>query len=117
MTAPRQVVAGASYLVTRRCTQREFLLKPSRVTSRVFLYVLALAAQRFDIRVHGFCVLSNHFHIVLRAPGPRVPDFSAPGPRVPDFGRWGRTTDRRIRRGASGSERFHAAHSVPRRGP
>ena len=75
MTAPRQVVAGASYLVTRRCTQREFLLKPSRVTSRVFLYVLALAAQRFDIRVHGFCVLSNHFHIVLTDPLALLPAF------------------------------------------
>jgi len=41
----------------------------------VFLYVLALAAQRFDIRVHGFCVLSNHFHIVLTDPLALLPAF------------------------------------------
>ena len=39
MTAPRQIVAGAIYLVTRRCAQREFLLKPSRTVNQVFLYV------------------------------------------------------------------------------
>ena len=75
MTAPRQIVAGAVYLVTRRCAQREFLLKPTRTTSQVFLYLLALAAQRFGIRVHAFCVLSNHFHLVLTDPHALLPAF------------------------------------------
>jgi len=62
MTAPRQVLTDASYLVTRRCAQRQFLLRPSKATSETFLFVLALAAQRFGVRVHAFCVLSNHVH-------------------------------------------------------
>ena len=45
MTAPRQVTPGSIYLVTRRCTQRQFLLKPSRAVNEVFLYILALAAN------------------------------------------------------------------------
>lgn len=75
MTAPRQIVAGVCYLVTRRCAQRQFLLKPSKITNAVFLYVLALAVQRFGIRLHAFCVLSNHFHLVLTDPYARLPAF------------------------------------------
>ncbi len=75
MTAPRQVVAGATYLVTRRCAQRQLLLRPSKTSNEVFLYLLAVAAQRFDIRVHAFCVLSNHFHVILTDPHVRLPAF------------------------------------------
>src|SRR5512138_2349039 len=75
MSAPRQVVPGASYLVTRRCAQRQFLLRPSRVTNQTFLYVLALAADRYGIAVHAFCVLSNHLHTVVTDPHARLPAF------------------------------------------
>jgi REP element-mobilizing transposase RayT len=75
MTAPRQVIPGATYLVTRRCTQRQFLLKPSKIVNEVFLYVLALAAERYDIRIHAYCVLSNHVHIVLSDPNATLPAF------------------------------------------
>jgi REP element-mobilizing transposase RayT len=75
MTAPRQILAGTTYLVTRRCAQRQFLLRPSALTNGIFLYVLAVAARRFDVKVHAFCVLSNHFHLVLTDPGARLPAF------------------------------------------
>jgi REP element-mobilizing transposase RayT len=75
MTDPRQVIPGATYLVTRRCTQRHFLLKPCKIVNEVFLYVLALAAERYDVRIHAFCVLSNHCHIVLSDPHARLPAF------------------------------------------
>lgn len=75
MTAPRQVLPGTTYLVTRRCAQRQFLLKPSKITSRIFLFVLALAARRFGVQVHAFCVLSNHFHLVVTDPAARLPAF------------------------------------------
>jgi REP element-mobilizing transposase RayT len=75
MTSPRQVLPGATYLVTRRCAHRQFLLKPSRTTNHVFLYLLAVAAQRFDIEVHAFCVLSNHFHFVVTDSHARLPAF------------------------------------------
>jgi REP element-mobilizing transposase RayT len=75
MTAPRQVLPGASYLVTRRCAQRQFLLRPSRAVNETFLYVLALAATRFAVQVHAFCVLSNHAHLVVTDPHARLPAF------------------------------------------
>jgi REP element-mobilizing transposase RayT len=75
VTAPRQILPGATYLVTRRCVHRQFLLRPGRTTTEVFRYVLALAAQRFGIRVHAACVLSNHYHLVVTDPGARLPAF------------------------------------------
>jgi REP element-mobilizing transposase RayT len=75
MTAPRQVLAGTTYLVTRRCFQRQLLLRPCPQTNQIFLYLLAVAARRSGVRVHAFCVLSNHFHLVVTDPDARLPAF------------------------------------------
>jgi putative transposase len=75
MTSPRQVLPGATYLITRRCSERRFFLRPSRISNAIFVFVLAIAAQRFGIRVHAFCVLSNHFHLVVTDPDARLPAF------------------------------------------
>ena len=75
MTTPRQVLPGTTYLITHRCVRRQFLLRPSRLVNEVFLYVMAVAAQRYGILVHAYCVLSNHFHLVLTDPEARLPAF------------------------------------------
>jgi REP element-mobilizing transposase RayT len=75
MTAPRQVLPGVTYLVTRRCARRELLLRPGRITTELFRYVLALATHRYGVRVHAFCVLSNHYHLVVTDPDARLPAF------------------------------------------
>jgi REP element-mobilizing transposase RayT len=62
-------------LVTRRCAQRQLLLRPSPVTNQVFRYVLAVAARRFGVQVHAFCVLSNHFHLLVTDRQARLPAF------------------------------------------
>jgi REP element-mobilizing transposase RayT len=76
VTAPRRVVPGTCYLVSRRCTQREFLLKPSALTNRIFKFVLAVAAARYGVLIHAVCVMSNHVHLVLTDPRANLPDFS-----------------------------------------
>jgi putative transposase len=38
--------------------------------------LLAVAAKRHGIRVHVYCVLSNHLHLVLTDPDARLPAFS-----------------------------------------
>jgi REP element-mobilizing transposase RayT len=75
MTAPRKIVAGTSYMVTRRCSQRQLLLTPSSTTNDLFLFLLAVAAQRYAIRIHAFCVMSNHLHIILTDTEARLPRF------------------------------------------
>ncbi len=76
VTAPRRIVQGTSYLVSRRCTQQQFLLKPSPLVSLVFKYVLAVAAARYGVLIHAACVMSNHVHLVLTDPRANLPDFS-----------------------------------------
>ncbi|HWU87614.1 MAG TPA: hypothetical protein VN253_10090 [Kofleriaceae bacterium] len=65
MTLPREIIPGRFYMVTRRCTQRQLLLRPDAATNNAFLYCLAEAAQRFDIDVLLPCAMSNHHHTVV----------------------------------------------------
>jgi REP element-mobilizing transposase RayT len=76
VTAPRQIVRGTTYLVSRRATQREFLLKPSVLTNLIFKFVLAVAAARYGVLIHAICVMSNHFHLVLTDVRANLPDFN-----------------------------------------
>jgi REP element-mobilizing transposase RayT len=76
MTLPRQIIAGRFYMVTRRCTQRQFLLRPDRETNNAFIYCLAEAAQRFDIDVLLCCAMANHHHTVIYDRHGVVPAFT-----------------------------------------
>jgi putative transposase len=76
MTAPRRVLPGTTYLLTRRCARRQFLLRPSAVTNDILRYVLAVAAARFGVSVHAYCALSNHLHVVVTDPDARLPEFA-----------------------------------------
>jgi REP element-mobilizing transposase RayT len=75
MTAPRRLLAGTTYLVTRRCLDRQFLLRPSKAVNQIFGFLLAVAARRFDIDIHACCVMSNHFHLVLTDRKAQLPAF------------------------------------------
>jgi REP element-mobilizing transposase RayT len=75
MTTPRQVLRGTTVLLTRRCALRNYLLRPGRLTNEVFGYVLAVAARRHGILLHAYCVLSNHYHLVVTDPRARLPRF------------------------------------------
>ncbi len=75
MTLPRPICPGKTHFVTRRCTQRMFMLKPRPLVEQAFLYVSAIAAERFDIEVHAMIVLSNHWHALLTDPKGNLPDF------------------------------------------
>lgn len=71
MSLPRQVLPGQFYLVTRRCTQRQFLLRPDRETNNAFTYCLVEAAQRCAISVLLPCAMWNHYHAVIFDPSGR----------------------------------------------
>ena len=62
MSLPREVLPGQTYMITRRCTQRQFLMRPDRETNNAFIYCLAEAAARFDIEVLFTVAMSNHHH-------------------------------------------------------
>lgn len=72
---PREILPGRTYLVTRRCTQRQFLLTPSRRTNQLIRYCLADAARHTGVLMHRVCVMSNHWHGVVTDPEARLPEF------------------------------------------
>jgi putative transposase len=75
MTRPRQVLPGQFYLLTRRCTQRQFLLRPDPETNNAFVYCLVEAAQRFEIDLLISTAESNHHHTVILDRHGRQPQF------------------------------------------
>jgi putative transposase len=49
-------------MITRRCTQRQFLMRPDPETNNAFIYCLAEAASRFGIDVLFTIANTNHHH-------------------------------------------------------
>lgn len=77
MTAPRQVIASRTHLLTRSCTQRLLLLRPDSKVTEVYEYCLAEAAEHCGITIHGYGALSNHHHLVVRDNHGNLPEFLA----------------------------------------
>lgn len=75
MTLPRRLLRDQTYLVTRRCSQRMFLLRPSVQVELVLTYCVAYAAKKYGILLHGWIVLANHVHLVCTDPHARLPAF------------------------------------------
>jgi putative transposase len=75
MSHPRRILPGETYLVTRRCYQRTFRLRPCAETNRIFMYCLAFAAERTGVVVHAACVMSNHHHLVVTDVHGVLPNF------------------------------------------
>jgi putative transposase len=52
-------------MLTRRCVQRMFLLRPDEATKNAFMYCLALAALKFEVDVVFSLAESNHHHTII----------------------------------------------------
>ena len=62
-------------MLTRRCTQRQFLLRPDDETNNAFIYCLAVASQRCGVDVMNFVQMPNHLHPVVYDRKGNVPAF------------------------------------------
>jgi len=77
MSLARAVVPGRTYMITRRCSERRFFLRPDAETNNAFIYCLGVAALKYGVRVIFTSTMSNHHHTgVLDVEG-RLPDFLA----------------------------------------
>jgi hypothetical protein len=66
MARPLRVeVPGGWYHVTSRANRREALFR-SDDDRRAFLARVSELEERFSVEVHGFVLMSNHYHLVLR---------------------------------------------------
>jgi len=75
MTMPRQVLPDSTSMVTRRCAQRQLLLRPSALVNQIVLYCVAVAAAKYGVLLHALCVMSNHYHLTLTDPLGLLPEF------------------------------------------
>jgi putative transposase len=59
--------AGALYHVTARCNARQDIFLDDKDRHR-FIDVLARVVSRFHLLLHAYCLMDNHFHLVVETP-------------------------------------------------
>ena len=60
---------GAIYHVMNRGDRREPVFRDA-TDRELFLRTLAEACRKTDRQVHAYCLMSNHFHLVVETPRP-----------------------------------------------
>jgi hypothetical protein len=61
-------------MITRRCSERRFFLRPDEDTNNAFIYCLALAATRPKVQVTFSVAMSNHHHTGIHDPDGTFPE-------------------------------------------
>ncbi len=62
---------GAIYHLMNRGDQRELIFRDDEDRQR-FLSTLGQACQKTEWQVHAYCLMSNHFHLVVETPQPNA---------------------------------------------
>jgi len=65
--ALRITFPGAFYHVTSRGNERKAVFKSKRDREK-FLEYLESATQRYDARIHAYCMMDTHYHLLLETP-------------------------------------------------
>ena len=58
---------GACYHVTSRGNERKDIYKSQRDRGKILSY-LESAGGRYGAVIHGYCLMSNHYHLLLETP-------------------------------------------------
>ena len=75
MSMPYCFIKGATYHVSQRCFDRKLKINPSKSVNNAILFSLCYALHKYDIEIHAFCFMSNHFHLILTDNEARLGDF------------------------------------------
>jgi hypothetical protein len=75
MARPRPVFPGRIYLITRRCSRRQFLLKPGKRSNQAVLYALAEAAAHTGVKVLWIFTMGNTCYYGIYDPDGSYPLF------------------------------------------
>jgi putative transposase len=70
---PRLQYPGAVYHVMSRGNRKGAIFEDD-VDRRRFLSIVELTASRYDLRVYGFCLMGNHYHLVFDTPRGNLSD-------------------------------------------
>ena len=66
--------SGAFYHVTSRGNERKNVFKSKRDREKFFEY-LESATQRYDAVIHAFCLMDNHYHLLIETPSGNLPQI------------------------------------------
>ena len=65
---------GAFYHITSRGNERKVVFKSKRDRER-FLEYLGSATKRYDARIHAYCMMDTHYHLLLETPSGNLPQI------------------------------------------
>jgi len=75
MSRPLRITyPGAFYHVTSRGNERKDIFKSKRDRER-FLEYLESATQRYNAVIHVYCMMDNHYHLLLETPSGNLPQI------------------------------------------
>ena len=72
--ALRITFPGAFYHVTSRGNERKAVFKSKRDREKCLEY-LESATQRYDALIHAYCMMDNHYHLLLQTPWGNLPQI------------------------------------------
>ncbi len=70
----RIIYPGAYYHVTSRGNERRDVFKSKRDREK-FLSYLESATERYNAKIHVYCLMSNHYHLLLETPDGNLPEI------------------------------------------
>jgi len=65
---------GAFYHITSRGNERKNIFKSDRDREK-FLEYLESAVVRYDAKIHAYCLMDNHYHLLLETPSGNLPQI------------------------------------------
>ncbi len=68
---PRPQIPGGCYHITMRGNGRRVVFLTSSDSER-FLSLLAKVQERREWQIFGFCLMANHYHLIVRTPEPDI---------------------------------------------
>jgi len=75
MSRPLRIVyAGAFYHVTSRGNEQKDVFKSKRDREK-FLEYLESATERYGAVIHVYCLMSNHYHLLVETPAGNLPQI------------------------------------------
>jgi len=75
MARPLRIIfPGAFYHITSRGNEQRVIFKSQRDREK-FLSYLESATQRYDARIHAYCLMDNHYHLLIETPSGNLPQI------------------------------------------
>ncbi len=86
----RPIYKNTTYMLTRRTTQRLYLMRPSQEVNAYIRYCVAIAQRRSGIKIHSLVFMSNHYHMAVTDEEGTLPIFTEEKmcPRVACKDKW-----------------------------